>query len=90
MDAYERMQARRRGEERVYLHVAFLKAGSVEKERILEEHYACTAMSNWLSKGTEYNVRNHPVKLPRSGVAGAAMRSRHFRANAAKVASLRS
>ena len=47
MDAYGRMLARRNGQERVYLHVTFLRSGRVEKERILEENYACRAMENW-------------------------------------------
>jgi hypothetical protein len=85
MDFYQRMQARRNGVERVYLHVTFLKAGRVEHEKIYEENHAITRMEDWLSKGLEFQVKNHPVKLPTSGVAAVAMRSRQFRADAAKV-----
>jgi hypothetical protein len=37
-----------------------------------------------MAKGTEYRVRNNPIKLPTAGVAGVAMRSRYFRVNAVK------
>jgi len=68
-----------------YLHVTFVWAGRIEHEKVLEENYAITRMADWLAKGTEYKVRNHPVTLPRFGVAGVAMKSRHFRVNAARV-----
>ena len=84
MDAYERMEARRKGLERIYLHVTFLRAGNVEKERILEERYAMTRMEAWMSRGLEYRVRNHPVKLPTSGLAAGMMRNRQRRATSTR------
>ena len=72
-DAFERawrqMEARRSGEERSFLRVTFLIGERVEKERILEERYACRAMENWTARGSDHRVRNQPYQLPRSGVA---------------------
>jgi EvpB/VC_A0108, tail sheath gpW/gp25-like domain len=63
------MVARRRGEVRSFLHVQFLRENGVEKERILEAKYACRVMEAWTARGPEFTVKNHPVKLPRFGVA---------------------
>src|ERR1035441_1603868 len=59
--AYRRMEARRNGEERAFLHVRFLRGDRVEKERILEENYACRAMEAWTSRGPEYRSEERRV-----------------------------
>jgi hypothetical protein len=82
--AYRRMEARRNGMERAFLHVVFLRGDHVEKERILEENYACRAMEAWTSRGPEFKVRNQPVELPRHGVAAPLMRTRGFRSTAVR------
>jgi hypothetical protein len=82
--AYRRMEARRNGEERVFLHVVFLRGTSVAKERILEERYACRAMAAWTSRGPEYRVRNAPFQLPRYGVTATVMQSRGLRSTATR------
>ena len=82
--AYRQMEVRRRGEERSFLHVVFLRGTCVVKERILEERYACRAMANWTARGPEYKVRNAPFQLPRFGVAATLMQTRGFRAAAVR------
>ncbi|MCX6628586.1 MAG: hypothetical protein NTW28_13255 [Candidatus Solibacter sp.] len=82
--SYRRMEARRRGEERSFLHVQFLRGERVEKERILEERYACRAMERWTSRGCEFKVRNQPFQLPPSGVAATIMQARGLRSQAAR------
>jgi hypothetical protein len=82
--AYRRMVARRRGEERAYLHVKFLRGDAVVKERILEERYACRKMADWTARGIEFKVRNAPVQLPRFGVAAALMQTRACRSTAVR------
>jgi hypothetical protein len=72
--AYRQMEARRRGEERAFLHVKFLRGPCVERERVLEVRYACRAMEAWTSRGTEYKVRNQPVELPRFGIRAGMVR----------------
>jgi hypothetical protein len=82
--AYSGMVARRRGEERSFLHVKFLREDRVERERILEERYACRAMAAWTSRGPEYRVRNAPFQLPRHGVTATVMQSRGLRSTATR------
>ena len=82
--AYRRMEARRNGEEQSFLHVKFLRGDRVEKERILEENYACRAMEAWTSRGPEYRVRNQPMELPRHGVTATVMRTRGLRSTAVR------
>jgi hypothetical protein len=84
-----RMQLRRNGEERAYLSVTFLRSGHVEREKILEADYACRAMENWIAKGLEYKVRNHPVTLPRAGALARILQNRQVRVNAARLLSWR-
>jgi hypothetical protein len=57
------MEMHRNGLERTYLCVEFLRGERVEKERILEERYACHRMADWTAKGIEFKVRNRPVEL---------------------------
>jgi hypothetical protein len=66
---YERMVARRKGQERAFLHVRFLYGSRVVRERILEARYACRAMDAWTSQGREFRVRNQPAEFPRYGVS---------------------
>lgn len=82
--AYRRMEAQRNGEERSFLHVKFLRGERVERERILEERYACRAMERWASRGPEYRVRNQPFQLPRFGAAATLMQARGLRATAVR------
>jgi len=84
-----RMEARRKGEEKSYLSVTFLHSGHVEREKILELEYALRAMGDWLSKGLEYKVKNHPVQLPRSGALARVLQNRQTRVNAARLLSWR-
>jgi hypothetical protein len=63
--AYERMVARRKGQERAFLHDRFLHGSRVVRERILEERYVCRAMDAWTSQGSEFKVRNQPAEFPR-------------------------
>jgi hypothetical protein len=84
-----RMEARRRGEEKSYLHVTFLCLGHVEREKILEAGYACRAMENWMARGLEYKVKNHPVTLPRVGALARVLQNRQTRVNAARLLSWR-
>ena len=82
--AYRRMEARRNGEERAFLHVRFLRGDRVEKERILEENYACRAMEAWTSRGPEFKVRNQPAEFPRHGVTAMVMQTRGCRSTATR------
>ena len=82
--AYRRMEARRNGMERAFLHVVFLRGDHVEKERILEENYACRAMEAWTSRGPEFKVRNQPVELPRFGVRAGMVRKVKYVRRAAR------
>jgi hypothetical protein len=82
--AYRRMEARRNGEERAFLHVKFLRGDRVEKERILEENYACRAMEAWTSRGPEFKVRNQPAEFPRHGVTAMVMQTRGCRSTATR------
>ena len=59
----EPSSTRRNGLERTFLHVTFLRGERIEKERILEQHYACRVMEAWTARGTEFRVRNRPIEL---------------------------
>lgn len=70
---------------RRFLYVTFLRSGGVERERILEENYACRAMGDWIAKGLEYKVKNHPVKLPSTGIGVVLRRNRYLRVTATRL-----
>jgi hypothetical protein len=62
----------------------FLRGERVERERILEERYACRAMADWTARGPEYKVRNQPVELPRFGVRAGMVRKVKYVRRAAR------
>jgi hypothetical protein len=83
-EGYRQLLRRRRGQEQVFLHVKFLRDGRIISERILEEKYACKAMSAWTARGEEFTVRNQPVEFSRFGVEAGLQRRRAFRVEAVR------
>lgn len=70
---------------RRFLYVTFLRSGHVERERILEENYACRAMGNWIAKGLEFTVKNHPVQLPSTRLGAVLRQNRQLRVSATRL-----